>query len=475
MAWAFAVAAAWVAAAGPCPVAGAAEPRPMTLNEAIAEALDHNLSLARGGMEVRRAALDIERAEAGFDVTAGPVLRMDTFAGDRQLTYGLEASKPLRSGATVSMSGTQSDRSGGGGAATGDSSYSSLSVSINQPLFRRFGRAVAEESIRLAGDQLRAEQRRWEVQKSDLIFELVTLFEDMVRWDMQAAFEEGHAQRLDRLVAIVRARERQGRATRADVLRLELQRGETDTRLTGVRERRSMGARRLAEITGAPADSEFRLEAPPRLDLELPVAEAAMTTALRHRMDYAQACDDAAVARRQAGLAGRNRMPDINLGLSVRREAPDNFGGMLGEGETYSSLDARTDGFSWRRADRIGVLRADLQDASATAAVEIRRQSIAREVLQSLADVRRADAEQTIAVRNRKLAADSARVSRRLYDAGRLDDFALADAEQSLAAAENRGFEADSSALLARYKLMRILGTLIEHPEALRAPVEPGA
>ena len=472
------LAAAGMAVCGAASVACGAEARSLTLNDAIAEALNHNLSLARGGMEVRRAALDVERADAGFDVTAGPVLRLDSLAGDRQVTYGAEASKPLRSGATVSVSGTQSDRTrdaGDGTAVANGRSYSALSVSVSQPLFRRFGRAVAEESIRLADDRLRSEQRRWETQKADLVLELVALFEDMVRWDAQAQFEDAHLKRLDRLVALVRARERQGRATRADVLRLELQRGETETRLTGVRERRSMGARRLAELTGAAADTEFQLPSPPGLDLELPAADVAMNTALQNRMDYAQACDDAATARRQAGLARRNRMPDVNLALSVRREAPDNFGNMLDEGETYSSLDARADGFPWRRTDRIGVISAELQDASAAAAVDIRRQSIAREVLQALVEVHRADAEKTIAERNRKFAADGVRVSRRLYDTGRVDDFALADAEQSLATAENRGFEAASDALLARYKLMHVLGTLIEHPAALRAPTEPGA
>lgn len=458
---------------------GASEPRALTLDQAIVEAFARNLALARGGMDVRRAGLDIERAESAFDVTGGPVLRFDALAGDRQVTYGAEASKALRAtGATLGMSASQSDREDGmGGEGLGDAgrSYSSLSVSVNQPLFRRFGRAMAEEPLRLAGDRLRAEQRRWEIQKSDLVLELVTVFETMARCDAQAGFEEAHLRRLDRLAALVRARERQGRATRADVLRLELQRGETETRLTNVRERRSMNARRLAELMGAPEATEFRIEPPPGLEMELPGADAAMATALAHRMDFAQARDDAAAARRQADLTRRNRMPDVNVALSIRREAPDGFGRMLEEGDTYTSLDARTGGFPWRRADRVGVLSAELQDASTAASVDIRRQSIAREVLQALAEVRRANAERIIAERNRRLAADRARVSRRLYETGRMDDFALADAEQGLASAENRGFEAGSEALLARYQLMHTLGILVEHPAALRPLPEPGA
>ncbi|MBP7274938.1 MAG: TolC family protein [Kiritimatiellae bacterium] len=457
----------------------ASEPRAWTLDEAIAEAFARNLALARGSMEVRRSELEIERAQSAFDITGGPLLRVDSLAGDRLVTYGAEASKPLRlTGASVGVSATQSDREEGlEGAAGGNDgrSHSSISVSVNQPLFRRFGRAVAEEPIRLAGDLLRAEQRRWEQQKSDLVLELVTVFETMARCDAQAGFEEAHRQRLDRLAALVRARERQGRATRADVLRLELQRGETETRLTNVLERRSMNARRLAELLGAAEATEFRIEPPPGLEMELPGAEDAMATALANRMDYAQARDDAATARRQADLARRNRMPDVNLALSVRRDAADQFGRMLEEGDTYTSLDARTGGFPWRRADRIAQLTAELQDASAEASVDIRRQSIAREVLQALAEIRRADAERVIAERNRRLAADSARVSRRLYETGRMDDFALADAEQSLAAAENRGFEAGSEALLARYKLMHTLGLLVQHPPALCPSPEPEA
>jgi outer membrane protein TolC len=443
--------------------ATAADPVELTLEEAIATALARNRTLARGQMQLRGQEMDVALARTEFETEAGPVLQSARMGDDTQWTYGLQATKTTSYGTRLGASGTYLDR---GGTAGGNEQ--ALAVSLSQPLFRRFGRAVAEEPVRMQLDQYRAERRHWEVQRADLVMGLVTLFETLSRLDAHIAFETGYLERIRRLGTLVRAHERQGRSTRVDVVRMDLQGGEAQARLAALEERRDAASRELAEMLGTDLGTAFRPHPPPELDLALPRAEDAVAAAASNRLDLAQAIDDADVARRKASLSRRNRWPDISIGLSMRHAWMDTSMPGLDDERTDVIASAQVDGYPWRRADRLGTKRAELDEASAAAIVDIRREAIAREVLQTLADCRRAATELGIAVSNRKLAEDGARLARRLYEMGRGDAFTLSDAETQLARAESRLLEVRSSHRLSAYAVLHATGALIEHPDELK-------
>jgi outer membrane protein TolC len=455
-------------AAGLAAAAVAGEtPRALALDRAIAEALQYNLSLAQGAVNVRSRTLGVEQAKAAFDLTGGPLVRAGSPDGETEWTYGLQGSKRFGGGTELAVAGTVTEGGasdpGGGGA---------LTVDLAQPLFRRFGRSVAQEPVFAADDQLRGERRRWEEQKSDLVLELVVLFETIVRLDAQVVFEKAYASRLERLAALGRVRERQGRSSRADVLRIDVQRGESEARLAGAIERRGIASRELADLLGADPDVPIAPEPPPDLVLDIPPSDLAVAAAFSNRMDFAQACDDASVARRQGALARRYRWPDVTLNVSMRRDDGESFDRAVSEGDTQWFVLASSEGSPWRRADRLVMAQAAAAEESAGLALEVRRRLIARRVLQAIAECRRTAAELDIAARNRQLAEDRSRLSRRLYVIGRGDSFSVSDAEGQQADAENRLFEARSAARLAQYALLHAMGALIEHPRELAAGPE---
>ncbi len=447
----------------PAMTATAEEPVALTLDEAIASALAHNRELARGQLRVRGREVRVALARTAFDTTAGPVVQSSRTGDDTQWTYGIQAAKTLPFGTRVSASGTILDR--GDSPAGGERA---VAASISQPLFRRFGRQVAEEPVRLQIDLYRAERRHWEAQRADLVMGLVRTFESIARTDLQTAFETGYLERVLRLATLVRARERQGRSTRVDVRRLELQGGETEARLAALRERRDALSRELAETVGADLRTTYRPAPPPTLALDLPEAEAAVAAASSNRLDLAQAEDDAVTARRQAAIAHRNRWPDLSVGLTLRHTRFDDPLPGLDDARTDWFATASVDGYPWRAADRLTALQAEIDESSADAIVDIRRQAVARDVLQTLSECRRAAAELGIAERNRKLAEDGARLARRLYETGRGDAFSLSDAETQLARAETRLLEIRSAHRLSSYTLLHVTGTLIEHPAELK-------
>ena len=444
-------------------VAVAEGPVSLTLEEAIATAMERNRTLARGQMQLRGREMDVALARTAFDTEAGPVLQSASLGDDTQWTYGIQASKATPYGTRVGASGTFLDRGGSPGG-----NEQALTVSLSQPLFRRFGRTVAEEPVRMQLDQYRAERRHWEMQRADLVMGLVALFETIARIDGQVAFETGYLDRIRRLGALVRAHERQGRSTRVDVVRMELQGGEAQARLAALVERRDAASRELAETLGADLETPLNPHHPPALDLALQKAEDAVATAVSNRLDLAQAIDDADVARRKTSIARRNRWPDISIGLSMRHAWMDVPVPGLDDERTDLIASAQVDGYPWRAADRLGTSRAELDETSAAAIVDIRREAIAREVLQTLSECRRAATELGIAESNRKLAEDGARLARRLYEMGRGDAFALSDAETQLARAENRLLEVRSSHRLSAYAVLHATGILIEHPAELK-------
>jgi outer membrane protein TolC len=444
------------AALGLAATVGAAERVELTLEAAIDAALARNRELALAQVDVRRRELDIERARSEFNLEGGPILQSARIGDETQWTYGLQASKQLPTGTRVGASGQVFDRGGAFG------SEQMVSVDISQPLFRRFGRQVAEEPLRLSHDQYRAERRRWESRRADLVLSIVGLFESITLLDAQARFEEDYIGRLKNLARLVAARERQGKATRVDTIRMELQQGEAGARLANVRERSAMASRELAETIGAALDTEFLVRPPVALDLGMPSPDAAVALALSNRLDVAQSMDDAATARRQGGIARRNRWPDINLGVSLRHSLLERT--LPGDPETRTEwfAGATADGYPWRAADRIAVKQAELGEAAAESIVELRMESVSREVLHALSECRRAATELQIAVRNRELAASQAKLARRLYELGRSDGFSLSDAETRSAQTEIRLMEVTSMDRLSRYALLHAMGVLVE-------------
>ncbi len=436
---------------------------PLTLNDAIAIALANNRALANAQMQVIRRALDIEAARRQFDPTASPIAQGLGVGGDRQWTLGFQIVQPTPLGTRWHASAAMVNREGAG------ADERTISIGLEQPLFRRFGREVHEAALAEGREQYEAERRHWEQQRADLVLRLVECMEALVRLDAQLGLERERADRLADLVRLVRLRERQGRSTLADALRMEQSVEEARARIAELEERCEARRRELADLLGVPIPAEQTFEPPPRLDAPLPAPETAVAIALSNRLDLAQAEADLEAARRRGRLAQRRRWPDVSLSVSLRHTLYDLDARTWGDDErTDWFAGLSLDGFPWRATDRIAQRQAELDERAAAEALSMRRDTIVRQVLDALSFCRRADAEAAIAARSRELAAAHLKLARRLYETGRGDAFVLADGETRHAAAVQRAVETASTARLAAYALRHTLGTLVEHPSELK-------
>jgi hypothetical protein len=204
-------------------------PTPLSLDEAIEQALAHNRDLAKGALDVRGYRLAQQEAREsvrGFRVVPEGAAGMGPDGEDWRSGLRAEATGPAgtRVALAAAIRSVEVDEAD-------EMRRGEVRVEISQPLFRDFGSLVRNEPAVAAGETLRAARRAWERDRSALVLRVVELYEGLIYRRRQIERDEELAGRLERLWALADARERQGRATRTEVMRLDFQRGEAEARL----------------------------------------------------------------------------------------------------------------------------------------------------------------------------------------------------------------------------------------------------
>ncbi len=443
-----------------------AEPVRLTLAEAIELALAHNRDLARGTLDVESSEMALRSAR---ESVRGLQLTPDGSAGwgpdgeDWRAGFRAQATASPGTRVGVSAAARQIEVDGSSRFRRGE-----VQVEISQPLFRNFGSIVRNEPVAASTDSLRTVRRVWERDRSALVVRVVELYEELVLLRFQIESDEAFAARLDRLWALADARERLGRTSRTEVMRMDLQRGEAAVRLETGRSRLAIQFQEFANLLGQPIESMFRLQPPELLDLNVPDPERALGVALSERTDYAQALQDIESSDRQWRLARRALLPDLRL--TARRS-------VFGEGDDWSQA-GRLEEDDWFvgltgdvnlnvRGAWLDAKRSELDVDSRRQAAEIVRHRLALEVNSAVATYRRTRAELELAIRNRELAANRAELARALFEAGRASADTVSDAEADFLSAELTALSAQREASLSAYRLLHALGTLVPAPREL--------
>lgn len=444
----------------------AGEVLPLTLEDAIARALEHNRQLVKGALDLQGYRLAADRAREtvrGFRVA--PEGSAGTGSASDQWRAGLGAEATGSYGTRVSAAAVARQIEVDGAAT---SRREEIRLEIEQPLFRNFGPLVRNEPLMAANETLLAARRAWERDRSALAVSVAELFENLIYLRHQIAGDAAFAERLERLYALADARERQGRATRTEVLRMDLQRGEAALRLETERAQLAVQFQEFAELLGLPLDTSFRLAPPDLLDLGETDAERALAVALEERPDVAQALQDVATADRQALLARRNLLPDLRL--TARQTT-------FGEGEDWSDA-GRFDQDDWfiglvadvdlnLRGARLDAARAEVDAEARRQVADVVRNRLALEVNSAWSAYRRTRATLELAARNRELAANRAELARALFEANRASADSVSDAEADGRAAELGELAARRDASVAAYRLLHVLGTLVPAPREI--------
>ena len=454
--------------------AAAAEPQPgldLTIDEAINRALNHNRQLALQAISTERAGLSKSRNEQAFALSARPDVRVERDEDGTREAYGMVLRKKFSPGTELIL-----DSDAAHIPAFLDNDWrATVRVEIRQPLFRSFGSLVQMEPVTAAAERVLAQQRDWELQKAHLVIDVARTFESIVRLDRQIQADAGVRERAEKLSELTKARQVQGRASRVDSLRAAMQFEEARARMQSHIEERYSAQRGLAELLGADPNATFNLATPPMPEVEIPDVDAAIQVALSNRMDFAQAIQNLDAAERGARIGARKALPEIRLvGRHEQFGEGDRFGEASDLDESRWVVGLESDYDLNRTSDRIEIRTTALDAEAARQELELRALSITREVQQALSEVRRRRSNLSIATRNFELASARAELARSLFEIGRGDSFAATDAEAALSEAQLRLLQARADRSIATYAMLRAMGTLIDHPEALKPSAAGG-
>ena len=444
----------------------------LDLPTAIQLALLQNRALQQAALHAQSAVYGIQRAEADFAYRWRPDGNAFFSDAGAAQTYGVRVARKLAGGTDVSLRGSTAGRDQDEAEA---SHRTVIRLQVSQPLFRSAGSLVQREPVVRAEREEASARRSLEQHKANIVVDVVRAYEDLVRLDRQIRFDEHFFDRVDRLYALTRARESQGRATHIDTLRVELQRGQALSRLESNRERHA--ARRLdfADLLGVAPGARFTLQPPPLVELDLPEAAEAHAVAFSNRLDLAQAQQDVQDAGRGVRIARRGLWPSLRLISRVEQFGEDDsFPGSTDLDGTAWSFGLQADSDYVPRRHRAALEQRLIDEETARRQLAILRDTVVRETDQGLLAYRRTHRELEMAEHNVSLAGDRVRLTRRFFELGRGDNFSVTDAEEAFLSAQQQLLLARAGASLAGYRLLQVLGTLVESPDVLKPGGEYG-
>ena len=438
----------------------------LSLESAINTALSGNRDLASLELDLNGRVLAAEQARYQFAFNLRPIAAASIQPESDFLRYGIEGSKQLPVGTEIGL-GVRMDDSNSDEA--GRTRSGAVFIDVSQPVFRDWGTLVNREGIIEADNQIMAARRLLELRKSDLIVQIVETMQGMLRLQRLLDYEALIIERYDRLARLTRAREKQGRATQVERLRVEFLMGQAEARQANAREQlRSLQAD-FANQLGISPEVELRPEETPDLRLAIPDRDTAVELARSNRLDYAQARQDVVDAQRGIAIAEKRLQPALSV---VGRYERFGQGGSMNDAwamdEDGWTIGLSTDSDLLLRDERLGLRQAALSEQTARLRIEDIDALIRRQVEQALSECRRAEAERQIAESNLDLATRRANLSQRLFEKGRIDHTSATDAETELLDAQTQLLNTRAEAVIAGYRLLRIMGQLLDVPEELK-------
>ena len=442
--------------------AGAAD---LSLEQAIGLALGQNRELLRAQTLLEQGRAEVDAASGAFDAVVSPLASLQSVGGQQVTTLGLAASKRFSLGTSVSASASWGDAVFSNGALL---VQPAVSLSITQPLFRNAGTAVNLSGVRSAESAVVTARRRHEQLRQELVSLVVARFTELFRLQQQVKVDELSLRRATDLVHLNEAYLLAGRSKRLDTLRAGIKRDGAEAALGADRQREASAQADLAELLGVAQPSSVLAQPAGFADFrELEPGEA-LRSALTHRLDYAQALQDAREAARLVEVAGNQQLPEVDLTVGYQRflDPPVPGGAIPSGGGVFVGLRGSGQGRS--PAVRAALRGGEAAHKAALQNVRILEARIARDVEKSVGGYRQARTEYAIAERATASAEARRRLARMLFELGRTDSFSVADAEQGSVEAQAALLTSNAEVTRAGYRLSDTLGTLLEPPDDLK-------
>lgn len=440
------------------PRLGAGEVWRLTLADALAYAIEHNLDIVLARSQVAAAQLGESGAAAAFEPTvtadyshnsfrAPPVSLQEGQPGDIITSVGDSWSVGVRellpTGTNLNLGfANQRSRSTGGTAVSPINFRSQLSLAISHPLLRGFSPDLTIPRIAVLRARLATESQR-----EALALQIAAIVErtESAYWTvLSALYQYDLAQRSQREAeAQMTLTQRQidaGTLAPSDLVTAESELARRALALVGAEQQISAAFDELRGVLNVPRDQWSRAILPvdvPRFAPRGATDDAALELALRNRPELTKLALDEKLAWLAVRKANNDRLPQIDVSLGgtlVGQE--DHYGGALSQ---LSSTDTRgwTIGINliWTPLARAGGAAVALAKREVATIKTQRDQQLQRVWLEVRAAVRNqqgAERQVRAAARFRELAEKSFELERRKFVAGQSNNRSVAQAEDAV-------------------------------------------
>lgn len=444
---------------------------PLSLRDALAEALANSPALGAAADQVAAAGIDERRASASFAPNLSPVMRLDTAPnGATERALGADITKRFAFGTAVSLN--VADRQS---SLIGDTHDLGYTFTLSQPLLRGFGAPTKAPLEQARRNVVGAERAELDARR-DLVVAVAAAYLDALQADRVVAEADRALARAEQLRRSSAARVSVGLSTELDVSRAEWFASQSAAALLDARDRQTDARDRLNRLLGRPIDSGVTLTdvdlsnpstlldafAPPAPASDADRLGALVAMAMASRADVREARDRVGDARRAERVAHWNLLPQLNLEVGYAKAGlvPDAIAAPVGSLATGWRLGLSSD-YSLNRST------ANAAAASAAIGVRAATRSVQEAELQIAEDVRRADRDwsrtaaaidlQTKAV---AMAERQLRLAEIRYERGVAGNFDVTDAENNLYQAHTALVAAQAAHALAGLTLRRVVGAL---------------
>ena len=451
---------------------------PMSLTDAVQQAVAHDPGLRAAGLRVQEAAASEAAAHGAFDLALNARLSLS----DQQIDLGGQTAdrtewkldtalvQPLVWGSTVTLAWANSRvdasdafRSCVFGVPVAECYQSALSLQFDQPLMRGSGRAVNEAPVLEARAAGAAAWSQRQATASALVAEVVADYVELAHARADAGIRQQALGLAEEQLAATRARIAAGTLAEVDLPVDEQAVAERQQTLFAATQRAADRAAALAIRVGADSAPEVSLDAPAAWDGALP---AALSAAEANNPDLAVL--DAELARQRVALLAAEdaTQPVLDLSANASQSGVDEaFGDALpGLADNTITEYGASLSLAWPFANRAAEgnltrIRIALERAQAERAARLR--DVRRETGAAFRGVRTAEGNVTLAQTVVTLAEKSLDAERRKFDHGRATNLDVLRIQQDLAEARLALARARADRLLALTGLRRLTGGLL--------------
>ncbi len=436
----------------------------LDLRQAVALALRNNFDILAGADAVAIARFSERAARAEFlpKIQPGISRSLTRQDGLESRRYSLRAEQVLPwLGGTVSARGDllaqPPDELRGPRVAD-------LSLSLSQPLLRDFGPTATFEGLTTSRRAREAEERQLWLSQQSLVERVTEAYFGVVRQRQLLTVARQSLERNQKLLEASRARMEAGLSSKLDVFRADLQVQVTQDAMVSAEAALASTLETFRVLLGlSPTDviEPEHVALKEDLALDLPPVSVLISRALKTRLDLKESHDQIADARRSAGLAKQDLLPQLDLNVEITR-----FGFGPTFGQSLRAMDQRVDVFLTTSyplesaAARARKATADLRVAGAQRSYRQRELEVEAEVRAAVRDLERMMKSVQLQKTNVELATQQQRLAILRYQRGLATNFDVVEAEESLVTARAALVNLLAEFQIGRVHLLRTTGDL---------------